>query len=490
MTTAEVLSFPTRDEAPSAPVTRVRAVVPRHDEEAERAVLAAILLDKERSERVLARLSAILTREDFYAPKHGVIWEAMQAVASTGADIDVITVVAQLGAMGRLNTVGGAQYIGELTDEIPTLAHCESHAHIVAEHAAGRRIAEAGHALACRAALPGAKLDELMSKHLEALRAVRLPGRKTLRLSDDLDGTMAEIEHTAADESWRYLSTGLGDIDDALGGGGYSAGVHLIASRPSLGKTAWALQLARATCTRGEAVYFLEAEMALRSLNRISIAALARVDYNRVQHPKALTQDDFNACVRAVNTIDAWPFFVAARGQEGLPRTTAEITSAVRNLPVKPRAVVIDHVGKIRPRGKYFQLRDAYREISDDLVGMARDLDLPVIVLAHISRAIAQGSICRRPRVEDLAECSALEADADSVTLLHNEAIYPTRKYEQGEEPDQSIVEMCVAKARNTKRNQIVRLRFRGALQTFEELEPRQHDDPAQEDLPMERFDG
>lgn len=474
---AEVLAFPGTDAPIAAPISKLRAPSLRADLDAERAVLGAILLDAERRERVLARVGAIVSAEDFYDPRHALVFEAILRVAES-ADIDIRTVTAELRAMDRTNTVGAPQYLAELTEWIPTLAHSESHARLVAEHSAARKIADLARTLAYRASEPGAKLARLISDHVEKLRAVRLPGRASLRLADDLVGAVEEIENTTADDAWRYLRTGLVDLDEALGGG-YAAGLHLVAARPSLGKTALALQLSRATCARSEPVFFLEAEMDVRSLNRISIAAMARVAYDRVQHPRGLTQDDFNACIEAVNQIDAWPFFVAARGGADLPRTVAGLRSAVTGLPVKPRVVIVDHVGKLQPRGRYSQTRDAYREISDDLIGLARDLDVPVIVLAHIGRQVAKGELCRRPRLEDLAECSALEADADSVLLLHSEAVYPTRRYKDDEAPDPSVVEMFVAKVRGAKRQQLVRARFRGEFQTFEPLfarAPESHD--------------
>lgn len=473
MASGEVLEFPVAPATQTSRPTAVRGgrdVLPaRVDLDAERAVLGSILLDERCERRVLERVSRVLSAGDFYSPVHAVVFESMQRVAASGADVDVITVVSDLRLRDRLNTVGGAQFIGELTDAMPTVAHCESHAEIVASHSAARRLIEEARAFAQRIERGREPLDALVEGHFEKLRKIEVPGRVTLKLGDDVDGTLAEIESRTADETLHFLSTGIADMNDALGGG-YPSGLHLLAARPSLGKTAWALQLARLTCQSGGSVFFLQAEMAARPMTRISIAAMAGVSYDRVQHPKSLTPDDYGACMKALNTISGWPFYLSARGEKTQPRTVAGLRRAVLALPSKPRLVVVDHVGKIQPRVRHQQTRDDYREISDDLVGLARDLDVPILVLAHIGRAMAKGTICRLPQIEDLAECSALEGDADSVVLMHNEAVYPTKKYEEGLRPDPSITDFMVGKFRGTRRSRVVKLRFIGQHQTFEPL--------------------
>lgn len=445
----------------------------RADREAEEAVLCAILLDEWGERRVYERVTAIVSPEDFADPRACAVFEAMVRLRGRGESVDARAIGAELIAMARLNTVGGAQYIADLFDAVTTTAHCETHARIVLEHSAARTIAEKARRLATLVMRPGADLARALAEHQEALRAVRLPGSGIGLISDDLNGMWIEAENRAEDPRGGRLSTGVVDLDDALGGG-YGPGYHIIAARPSLGKTALATQMCRFQVTRRSPrpVAFFQLEMGRRAMLRTQIAALARVPYDRVQNPSTLSRDHMTACVAASQAISAWPWYLTTRDDPRLPRTVADIRRAVLALPEQPAMVVIDHVKKLQPRGRHLQSRDAMKEIGDDLVGLARELAVPVIVLAHIGRAVAKdGVLARRPRMEDLSESGSLEEDADSVTLLHSEAAYPTKKYDKGDEPDPSLTDVQVAKIRGSKRGIKLKLRFRGEFQTFESTE-------------------
>jgi len=169
------------------------------DPQAERAVLAAALLDAEGASRAIPRIAAILAPSDFYDPRHATLWDSFRAIHARAEQVDVLTVVAELRARDRLNAVGGAQYVGELTDEIPTLAHCESHARIVLDMAQRRRALEAFHTASGRL-MAG---DPLMAVQSDVSRSLtqgtHAPGAG--RVADDLDALLVD----AAAESARVV---------------------------------------------------------------------------------------------------------------------------------------------------------------------------------------------------------------------------------------------------------------------------------------------
>lgn len=462
---APAREYAVRDVPPPRPPRGPACV----DLEAERAVLASLLLDgaDPRREAWLAA-SAVLGAADFYDPKHGLVWEVVAALHARRAEVDVLTVVGELRARDRLNTVGGAQYVGELTDAIPTTAHVAAHARLVATLAASRRVGQLL-ATTARKIAGGADLAATHAKLLDDLRAARIPGPAVAPLlGAEVLPWSKEIERRVDGSEAPLLSTGLGDLDHAFGGG-LGPGMVLVAARPRIGKTALVLQVALdAAESLRRPVYMLSLEMSRRQLLRAAIACLGRVDLSHVQSPRDLAAHEWGPMYAAANRLDdGLPLYAHDDQTPGCPRTVPELAAALAALPARPAAVVVDHVGKLLPVGRHRDRKEQLREIGDAIHRLGLALDVPILTLVHIGRGVAKDGLYRRPRIEDIVESATLEADADAVLLLHREDMCPTKKYTPAEPAEPGLTHALVTKTRWGEPGRVAMMRFHGAHQRF-----------------------
>lgn len=439
------------------------------DLEAERAVLATLLIEgfDDRRTAWLAA-SSILSAADFYEPRYGAIWQGLAALYERGAEVDVITLCAQLRAVERLNTAGGAQAIGALTDDIATTAHVVAHAKIVATLAASRRVGQLL-AVTARKIAGGADLAATHAKLLDELRAVRIPGPAVAPLlGAEVLPWSKEIERRVDGTEAPLLSTGLGDLDHAFGGG-LGSGMVLVAARPRIGKTALVLQVALdAADALRRPVYMLSLEMSRRQLLRAAIACLGRVNLSHVQSPRELAAHEWAPMYAAANRLDdGLPLYAHDDQTPGCPRTVPELAAALAALPARPAAVVVDHVGKLLPVGRHRDRKEQLREIGDALHRLGMALDVPILTLVHIGRGVAKDGLYRRPRIEDIVESATLEADADAVLLLHREDMCPTKKYTPAEPAEPGLTHALVTKTRWGEPGRVAMMRFHGAHQRF-----------------------
>lgn len=458
---------PTPTPAPSPRAPRGPACV---DLEAERHVLGALLLEGVDDRRTAwLAASSLLTADDFYDQRHRVLWQGIAALYEGQREVDVITLAAQLRAMDRMNTVGGAQSLGELTDYIPTTAHIVGHARIVATLAASRRMGQLLATTARRIAAGAGDLVALQAKLLEDVRAIRIPGAaRAPLLGAEVMAWSEEVERRLDGTESPLLSTGLADLDHAFGGG-LGPGMIMVAARPRIGKTALVLQLllgaARAT---GRPGYMLSLEMSRRQLFRAAVACEGRVNLSHIQSPRDLTPSETGAMYAAANRIgDDLPLYVHDRETRGCPSTVPELAAALAALPERPALVVVDHVGKLLPVGKHRERKEALREIGDALHRLGMALGVPILTLVHIGRGMAKEGLYRRPRLEDIVESATLEADADAVVILHREDLYPTKKYSASEPAEPGLTHALVSKVRWGEPGRVAMLRFHGAHQRF-----------------------
>lgn len=442
---------------------------PLRDDAAERAVLGAILLDSSQHRGVWQQVAAIVTTADFGDPAHATIFEAMAAVAQRNEALDVLTLAAEIRARKRLNTIGGAQVLGELTDDLITTAFATQHAEMVARASRRRRLAEIGQRLAMAAIDPARDPERIRDGAAEALRALRF-GRaapsSALALVEDLWSTFE------GDGGPKALPFGIGTLDRMSDGGMKRGGAYFLAARPGIGKTTLACQIAAGVAASGEGVLYVALEPSRREIISSVIAARAQVPVVKItRHRAELTQGDLDKLTIAANAVAQWPLHVVDAAAEQSPDTVGRIEAAIRALPAVPSLVIVDHLLKLNPTRRYERPHEGTAEVVAGLVGLGKRLGCTVLTVCHIGRGVStQAGLFRRPRPEDIAGGDAMNRDADGIIILHREDKYPTRKDNVDNQTVAGVVDIFCPKLRGVEDNTFGQMRFRGDVQRFEPL--------------------
>jgi replicative DNA helicase len=464
------------------PAPRERADL--FDVEAERAVLGSLMLAGDDAHGALDRVRTMLSAESFHDVRHVAVFEAMCAARGRGVPFDVYTIAHELRVMQRFNAVGGSQFVGELAEALPTVAWIESHARIVAEHAARRRLREYAHALADRATDLSRSVAEVRDRAAEAIRRIPVPGIVARGMGDDLDGLHDEHERRLAGVESPALSTGLRDLDRCLNGG-LRPGLHFIAARPGVGKTPMALQIALHVAQHAGPAYFVSKEIVRRELVRAAMANRALIALDRLMDPSKLTETDRGAWSRGAQEIQRLPLVVHDLEEPGCPNTAGEIGAAVESYQAvaqkKVRIVVLDHFAKFKTGRRVFDRVQEAAEVSDALRCLAVRLGIPIVVLIHLKRMKpGRNGIFPLPTMDDVAGADDMSRDAASVILLHREDRYPTKKYDEDQPPMEGLVDVFVPKARGAKGAVRCKLRLHGQFQrwTGVDAEPGIDDQP------------
>lgn len=411
--------------------------MPPQDVEAEQSVLGGMLL----SQHVIGDVVEVVRAEDFYRPAHAAIFDAVLALDGHGEPADPITVAAELAKAGDLARVGGASYLHTLVQVVPTAANAEYYAEIVADRAKLRRLVEAGTRITHLGyAAEGDANDILDAAGAELHAAVQLRRTAaTIRVGDRYAGYIDRLEHLEKNGAARGVLTGLDDLD-VLTGGLHPGQMIVIAARPSLGKSTLALDLARACAIkqrRTAALFSLEmSEQEL--LDRIT-SAEARVSLHHVRSG-ALTAEDWQRIARIATRVAEAPLYL-----DVTPNTTVmEIKAKCRRLQQGDGLdlVVIDYLQLLTCGRKVENRQLEVAEMSRSLKLLAKELQVPVVVLSQLNRGPELRSD-KKPMLSDLRDSGAVEQDADVVILLHREDAYDKNSPRSGE------ADLIVAKHRN-----------------------------------------
>jgi replicative DNA helicase len=376
--------------------------VPPNDLEAERAVLGSILLDNV----ALSNVEGILAAADFYHPAHGVIYEAVVAIAGRREPVDVVTLAAELRSRERLNTVGGAQYLGELTDTIPTVAHAESHARIVADLAGVRRMIEVAHEIIGRGygerGNAESFLDYAASKVFEVAqkraKSTLIPlDQVILEAFERLEHSLNHGARTSGTE------TGFRDLDN-LTAGMHGGQLIIIAARPAMGKTSLVFNLAtNAVVSTMKPVLFFSLEMPRVELANRLMCAEARVDQSRLRS-NLLTQDEVTALTAAANKLHSLPIYIDDSGD----LTLLELRSKARRIKNDRdmSLIIIDYLQLMKASRDKMESRE--REISEISRGLKGPS--PRSSTCRSSRCRSSTARARPARARTSASCSPTSA--------------------------------------------------------------------------------
>ena len=429
--------------------------------EAEEAVLGSLLIDPE----ALFRVSPFLKSDDFYIQKNGWIYETILRLHERREPIDFVTLCDELERQGRLEEIGGAAHVTHLINAVPSAIHVEAYGRIVEQNAIRRRLINAASQIAQFAYQEDQDVDQTVDRAEQALFSVseRRITRDLAPVQEVIRRYYDRIEYLFDHQDEPLgVPTGFVDLDRLLGGLQRSD-LILIAARPSVGKTSLGISVARHAADLGQHVAIFSLEMSSEQVVQRMVSAETGIDAQRLRLGELREQE--------------WPLFVQATGRlSDLPLYIDDTPSiSVLQMRTKARRLHAEH-GIDLILVDYLQLMTAgdmrsesrvqeVSYISRSLKGLARELDVPLVAISQLSRAVEQRRD-KRPILADLRASGSLEQDADVVMFIYRDELY------NPETEDQNIAEVIIAKHRNGPTG-TVQLFFRDRLAQFLDAETR-----------------
>ncbi len=412
-----------------------------YNQDAEASVLGAIIIDTD----ALVKIADKITAEDFYESRHRSIYEAIVGLYEQRKAIDVLTISNQLKINGALDEVGGASYLTELTNFVPTATHVESYATLVVEKAVRRRLASINKEIAALVMDESKELKDLIEIAETELMKV---GQKQIKQTIvSIESILAESFERLDDlhkdkEKIRGVTTGFRDMDEILAGLQRSD-LFILGGRPSMGKTAFSLNLAHnvATLTK-EPVLIFSLEMSKEQLVDRLLSMESGVDAWALRTGN-LTDSDFEKISHAMGMLSEAPLYI-----DDTPGITISDlrTKARREAHKHPLGLIlVDYLQLMSGGSKFSGSENRTQEISEisrGLKGIARELNVPLIALSQLSRSVENRNP-QIPQLADLRESGSIEQDADVVAFIYREEYYNPETERKG------ITDILIKKHRN-----------------------------------------
>jgi replicative DNA helicase len=456
--------------APSLGRDPFRDRQPPYSEDAEQAVLSAMLMDQD----AIVRAAELVDDSMFYAERHRRIFRAMVGITERGSVVDPLTLSDELLRRGELEAAGGKDYIGYLVDAVPTAANVEYHAEIVREKAVLRQLIQVStqivHDAFAGQTTAGELLDQAESRIFQVSQQRKTDG--FTRIKELLWPTMERIEALQrGGKTITGVASGFTDLDE-MTSGFQPADLIIVAARPSMGKTAFCLNVAQHAAIEDHVpVAFFSLEMSKESLVQRMLTAEARVDAQRLRRG-LLRDDEFPMLARAAGILSSAPIWID--DTPGL--TLLEMRSKARRLKADSGIgmVVVDYLQLMQGPSNAENRQQEVSQISRGLKALAKELNVPVVALSQLSRAPEQrGGEHRKPQLSDLRESGAIEQDADLIMFLYRQEMYDGPVDSDGNNIE-GKAELIVGKQRNGPTG-TVNLHFYKQYTRFTNWSPRQN---------------
>lgn len=390
--------------------------VPPHDDTAEQSVLGAILIDKD----AMVDVAEFLRSKHFYKEAHSHVYEAMMDLYESHEPIDVVTVTAQLKKNGKLKDVGGASYVNDLLNVVPTSAHAERYGRIIQENYTKRQLIEAAADITEMAFREEGSAQQIVDKAEAEIFAIsqQATRRDFIAIKDALAASFDRLDelHKKAG-GLRGVPTGFADLDGKLAGM-QDANLLILAARPGTGKTAMVLNIAQHVSVKEKIpVGIFSLEMSKEELVDRLLVSQADIDAWRLKTGK-LSDDDFTKLSEAMGELAEAPFYI----DDTPGMNIIEMRTKARRLQVERgvKLVIVDYL-QLADSGRHFDNRvQEVSIISQSLKNLSRELRIPVLACSQLSRAVeARGT--RVPELSDLRESGSIEQDADVVMFIYRE---------------------------------------------------------------------
>ncbi len=434
--------------------------VPPHNLEAEQAVLGGIFVRND----IFHQLVDLLTADDFYSPAHRTIYAACEELYRRGQPMDLVTVAEHLTNHGQLDAVGGSVYLASLTDAVASGANAVFHAEIVRDKAIRRRLIQTAAEVLTACFNPGEDTERLLDEAERRIFAVAETTTQANYISskDLITRVFEQLEQRAGEGN---LITGVptGYLDfDRLTAGLQRSDLIIVAARPSMGKTAFALNMGmRAAVHHDVPVAIFSLEMSMEQLMMRMLGCHGRVDLSRLR-TGFLNDEDWARLYQAAEELSRAPIFI----DDTPALSTMEIRARCRRLKAEKNIglVIVDYLQLMRSSRMQDSREQEISDISRNLKALAKELNIPVLALAQLNRKVEERSD-KRPVLSDLRESGAIEQDADVIVFIYRDAVYNKAE----DNPNKNIAEIIIGKQRNGPVGAL-RLAYFGQYTAFENL--------------------
>ena len=440
--------------------------LPPHSLEAEQSILGGLLLDNDAADRI----GDLVYEEDFYSESHRIIYRHILALAGDGKPADVVTLSEALGSLQKLDYVGGLAYLGALVANVPTAANIRHYAQIVRERSILRQLAATAGEIADSAFNPMGRnarmvLDEAEAKVLHIAEQGSRGQRTFQELKHLLVIAVDRIEtlyNRDNPSDVTGVATGFADLDKETAGL-QPGDLVIVAGRPSMGKTALALNIGEYVAIDLKLpVVVFSMEMGASQLAMRMIGSVGRLDQHKLRTGR-LAADDWEKLSTALGRLSEAPMLI----DETPALNAIEVRSRARRLQKQYGQlglVIVDYIQLMQAQSAGENRATEISEISRSLKALAKELKVPVVALSQLNRSLEQRPN-KRPVMSDLRESGAIEQDADVILFIYRDEVY------NEDTPDKGTAEIIIGKQRNGPIG-TVRLTFLGEYTRFENFSP------------------
>ena len=423
----------------SSPKTHFK--VPPHSLEAEMALLGSILLRPDSMDEIIDSVAP----DSFYSEKHRLIFETMVELAGKGSPIDMLSLSSRLKEKSQLKTIGGNPYLTEIINTVPSAAHLMYYSEIVQKKSMMRKLIRASEDISNLGYNEIEDLDSLLDQAEKRIFEVTTgtQAQKLVEISSILGEAWERLDTLQkSDDSLRGVPTGFRDIDNKLSGL-QKSDLIILAARPSMGKTALGLDIARqAAINHNVPVGFFSLEMSSQQLVDRMLASHSRVDAWKLRTGKVTKDSDFNRIRDALDDLSKAPIFI----DDTPANNILKIRSVARKMKSEKGLgmIIVDYLQLMMPTQSRANDSTVQQvtELSRSLKQLAREIDVPVLALSQLSRAVEQRG--GKPRLSDLRDSGSIEQDADVVMFIHRE-----QRREDEDSDGYNRAEVLIEKHRN-----------------------------------------
>lgn len=452
--------------------------VPPHNLDAEKSVLGSLLIDKD----AIIKVADLIRAEDFYYEQNSIIYHGIMELFHRRTPIDLLTLASTLEDQGDLEKVGGRSYLAELTQAVITATHVVQYATIVKQKSTLRKLLKAGHNITALGFEEAKELEDLLETAEKEIFNItqNFVRDRFVHIKDILAQTyerIADLHDAEGKEKYRGTPTGFRSLDRILSGL-QPTDLLIVAARPAMGKTSFALNIAQNVAKQKKSVGIITLEMSKEQLVERMFCSLLSVDSWKLRTGR-LAPEDFARMGSVMDELNGMKIFI----DDSLSGSIGELRAKARRLQMEHGLdlLLIDYIQLMSVSGMGANLTNRVQEVSEisrSLKTLARELRIPIIALSQLSRAV-ENRPSKIPQLSDLRESGSLEQDSDVVLMLYREDYYEEDSERAG------ITDIYIRKHRNGPTGR-VELMFKKEQMRFYDIDKTHIQDESMEDVPIE----